>query len=231
MRNTWIFGVLGLATIGTAAEVPPAGPRISAEADTVSRYLWRGFVVNDSPSLQPSITVAYRGISVNWWSNISRSVPHNQAWTESDVTIEYGRQVGKWSFAGGFVDYQFVDTPASEGNRSSEVYVGCSFDGPLSPSLRVYRDVELGKGYYYAASISKTLRLPHGLRAVQTLGVGLNQHQFEPQTTISNIEATTSVAVFNNSHMTIAPFVTVMSGNRSLFGTHAAFGLRAFLQP
>jgi hypothetical protein len=68
------------------------------------------------------------------------------------------------------------------------------------------------------------------MRGVSTLGVGLNQHQFQSQTTISNVESTTSGEVFSNDHMVLAPVVTVMTGHRSLFGTHAAFGLRAVLQ-
>ena len=222
--------LLGGPALRAETEAPAEGLELSFETTAVSRYLWRGFVVNHSPSLQPSVTVGYRGLSVNLWSNISRTPSRNQAWTESDITIEYARQVSRLNFSGGFTDYQFVDTPAAEGNRSSEFYAGIGFSGPLNPSFKAYRDIKLGRGYYYSASINKEFRLPHGLLGATTLAVGVNQHLFEEQTTISNIESTTSVEIFNNERVVIAPFVTVTRGNRTLFGTHAMFGLRAVLQ-
>jgi hypothetical protein len=167
---------------------------------------------------------------VNLWSNVSRTPARNQSWTESDITIEYARQLRGLNFSGGFTDYRFVDTPAAEGNRSSEFYVGVGLGGQLNPTFKVYRDIDLGRGYYYSASINKEFRLPHGLQGATTLGVGVNQHQYVEQTTISNIESTTSVQVFNNERYSIEPFVTVMTGHRSLFGTHVMFGLRTVLQ-
>jgi uncharacterized protein (TIGR02001 family) len=234
MPNRSLVPVLAFAlTAGLfAAEEPeaPAGPEFSADLTAVSRYLWRGFVVNDSPSVQPSLTVAYRGVSVNFWSNVSQRPQRNQAWTESDITVEYARQLGRWTVLGGFADYQFVDTSAAEGNRSSEIYVGCSFAGRLSPSFRVYRDLEAGDGNYYSASVAKGFKLPRGLNAQTTVGIGLNQHQFQQQTTISNVESTTSVDVYNSERVLLAPFLTVTSGHRTLFGTHVAFGLRAVFE-
>ena len=232
-KRCWMPALaLATAICAVYAQEPEVSsrPRMSFEVDAVSKYLWRGFLTNDSPSMQPSVTVGYRGLSVNLWSNISSRAQRNQAWTESDVTVEYGRQLGKWAVTGGFIDYQFVDTPAVAGNRSSEIYVGCAYAGPLTPSFRVYRDIELGDGYYYSASIAKSIRLPHGIRASSLLGVGLNQHQYQSQTTISNVESTTSFDLYRNESISIVPFVTVMVGHRSLFGTHAAFGLRATIE-
>ena len=60
MKYTWkaLAAFAALATLGTAnLQAQKESPyRISFETKFVSQYLWRGFVANDTPSLQPQIT-------------------------------------------------------------------------------------------------------------------------------------------------------------------------------
>lgn len=200
-------------------------PQLSSEVTVVSSYLWRGTVVNDSPSLQPSLTAAWGGLSVNLWSNVSRSPLHNQAWTESDITLEYSHSLGRWTLTGGLTDYEFVDTPAAEGNRTREIYAGLSLDVPLQPTFRAYRDIGIGNGNYYSAAVTQPFRIA-GLRGESGLLAGLNQHQFQSQTAISNVEWTTSLDAITRDRVVITPFLTVVAGHRTLFGRHAVFGMR-----
>ena len=46
-------------------------PTASADISVLSKYVWRGYELNDdSLVLQPSVTVGYKGFSLNLWGNL-----------------------------------------------------------------------------------------------------------------------------------------------------------------
>ena len=81
MEPRWRCSLL-LAAAMIAATVVPASAQsedndfsFGWDATFVSRYLWRGFVLNDSLSMQHNFAFGYKGFSVSSWSNFSRSTP------------------------------------------------------------------------------------------------------------------------------------------------------------
>jgi hypothetical protein len=217
-----------LCFIAAAAWAQPserARPSITVETTAVSQYLWRGMVLNDSPSLQPGVTIEYQGFSLASWSNFSKTVPNHQAWTEHDLTLEYSHEVGSFTLSAGFLDYRFPDLTREEGNRTAEVSLGVAYKNYLSPAFKVYRDVSLGRGYYHTLGVSHTYRLPRGLGLTPSAAVGVNQHMYQPATTISDVDLGLTLDIPVGG-MTISPLCMVMTGNRSLYGTHSAMGVK-----
>ena len=47
------------------------GISLDAGADIVSRYVWRGLLVNNAPNIQPSITLGAGGLSLGLWGSSS----------------------------------------------------------------------------------------------------------------------------------------------------------------
>ncbi|MCM1076929.1 MAG: hypothetical protein NC411_06180 [Bacteroides sp.] len=110
-----------------------AQDKVEAEikADFVSQYIWRGQDMGDF-SLQPTLGVAWRGLSLTAWG--STGISDSDDTREFDLTLGYS--IGGLSF--GVTDYWF-DTPNSKyfvyaAHRTSHVFeanVGYDF-GPVS---------------------------------------------------------------------------------------------------
>ena len=198
----------------------------AAEASIVSQYLWRGFVLNDSPSFQPSLTVGYRGFSANSWLNFSRRVPGGRHWTEHDLTLDYSREIRRVTLSAGYINYYIRGTPPEGGSSSSEFYAGIAHSGLLKPSFRYYRDVDQGRGDYLFSSIGHTVKLPRSAALNLTLGLGLNHHLYVSQTAISDVDFGAALDLPAGSRLKLSPFFTGVTGHRTLFPRHYAFGLK-----
>jgi len=92
---------------------------VSAGADIVSRYIWRGFNVNDAVNIQPALTLSAAGFSIGFWG--SYSLDNNSG----DNT--FGQEVDTWlgytySFENGMsigaivTDYYFANAGIKWGN-------------------------------------------------------------------------------------------------------------------
>ncbi len=195
----------------------------SLDTTFVSQYLWRGFVPNDTPSLQPNISVGYKGFSVSSWSNISHTGPNGQNWTEHDVTVDYTHSFNKLGVSVGYINYAFPDLSGSD-KYTHEFYVGASYDTFLSPSITFYRDVDDGDGNYLYLSGGHSFELGKGVVFNLGAGVGLNNGQWIDQTTVSNFDTTASVDI-PWGKVVFSPFFTQMVGNKGIFGNHNMFGV------
>jgi hypothetical protein len=92
---------------GAANPEQPAAedkPTASAGVDVLSQYIWRGFALSrNSAVLQPSVTVGYKGFSVNVWGNFdtgenappSLTTRKGANWNETDFTLGYSREIYK----------------------------------------------------------------------------------------------------------------------------------------
>jgi len=67
--------------------------KLSVGTDLVSHYVWRGLLLSNSPSIQPSIGVTYKGFSLSSWASYSFSpsafqeVDFNFSYTIGKITI------------------------------------------------------------------------------------------------------------------------------------------------
>jgi uncharacterized protein (TIGR02001 family) len=179
-------GLAAMAILAGAARAEEsAAPKkvgLSFSADYSSRYVWRGIPINMEPVVQPSLTFAGAGFSLNFWANFDTTdwgERHggygDQAGnlTENDFTGGYERTVGKAALGLGFVDYAYPHWP---GNLSTtEVYFKLGFEVPLSPSITTYLDENAAEGANYTS-----LDLSHSFKlwsaGETSLGLDLSAH-------------------------------------------------------
>lgn len=87
MKNNWKkwIGILCLACAVPSIASAQDEVETSVEAEIVSGYIWRGQNLG-GPSIQPSLTVEYKGFSVNVWGSIGLDKDDGR---EVDITVGY----------------------------------------------------------------------------------------------------------------------------------------------
>jgi hypothetical protein len=138
-------------------------PTADLSVSILSAYIWRGQELSkDSAVVQPSMTVGYKGFSVNIWGNLDTD-PYSTTegennpskWNETDLTLSYARSFGIFTAEGGYIYYGLDGVKDSE-----EVFLALSFDTPLlSPSLTAYRDVGSYPHWYFLLGISHSFKI------------------------------------------------------------------------
>lgn len=99
-------------------------------ADIVSQYIWRGLDAGDV-SLQPTLGIGYKGLSLTAWGNIGLSNPQDTK--EFDLTLAYtngGFNVGVndyWFNEGLDPDNHYFKYDAHGTNHVFEAFVGYDF--------------------------------------------------------------------------------------------------------
>jgi hypothetical protein len=195
------------------------------DATFVNRYLWRGFVLNDSFSMQHNFAFGYKGFSVSSWSNFSHSTPRGQKWTEHDLTVDYSHSFGKVDVFAGYIWYAFPDVPAGQGQYTHELYGGVSYEGLLiNPSFTYYRDVDQRKGNYFYLSGGHSWELGKGVVLNGGAGIGLNNGMWIDFTTVSNFDLKTSVDI-PAGKVVFSPFFQQSIGHGTRFGNNNIFGV------
>lgn len=125
----------GLMALGTIAMVTTATAQDKVEttiaADFVNQYIWRGQKCGEV-SIQPTLGVGYKGLSLSAWGNVGLSDPSDTK--ELDLTLAYSTG----GFNVGVTDYWFNDPntkyfsyAAHKTSHLFEANVGYDF-GPLS---------------------------------------------------------------------------------------------------
>jgi len=165
----------------STAETPALSTTVSA--CFMSKYIWRGQLLNDDYVMQPSIGVSYGGLSASLWGNLDMTDYHDNSgeFTEYDWTIGYagkfpGVDILKYSV--GAIYYYFPSL--TDDGDTMEIYAGLGLDVPLSPTLTVYRDVDEADSTYAAFSISHSIEkifelspdMPVGMTASASAGWG-----------------------------------------------------------
>lgn len=130
MKKIVLFA-LGLVA-GATTHAQEINTTISA--DVVNEYVWRGQDLG-SVSLQPTLGVDYKGLSLTGWGSVGLSDPADTK--EFDLTLGYtvgGFNVGitdYWTNAGGDPDARYFKYDAHGTNHVFEANVGYDF-GPVS---------------------------------------------------------------------------------------------------
>jgi hypothetical protein len=149
-------------------------PSLSAGADFVSRYIWRGLNVNDAVNIQPALTLSVSGFSVGFWGSYSFSNNSGDntfgqevdTWMGYNYSFENGMSIGalvtdyyypntgiKW---GNFNDYDDIN-----GAGSHTIETGLLLRGPnsfpisLSSFINVYNDA--GSNTYFQVDYPATV--------------------------------------------------------------------------
>jgi hypothetical protein len=127
-----------------------------ADVDLVSKYVWRGFVLNDNVSIQPNVWGSAYGFTVSAWFQLATEKLSDQlpgefdedtgTVEEFDLTVSYARDFGKFSLEGGLLRYMY---PGIDGvDPSNELFLTVGYDYWLAPSVGVYRDLDVESTYF-----------------------------------------------------------------------------------
>lgn len=130
---------------------------ISVESDVtyMTKYVWRGQVLNPDPVVQPSVTLYHpSGLSLNVWGNIDATDYEGYPWslTEVDYTISKDFYVGGNCVNVGVSHFTY---PLVGYNPSTEVFASVCLGGELSPTVSVNYDIDQIDGMYASFGIGK----------------------------------------------------------------------------
>ena len=133
---------------------------VSADIAVNSKYIWRGFKLDDDPVMQPGVYLGGYGFEASIWGSFD--IDNNDALDsdEVDYAVSYTLGLERYlnipmSVSGGYTYYDFVGARL----HSQEFFIGTSFDILLSPSFTWYHDFEDedkggGKGDYIVGELS-----------------------------------------------------------------------------
>ena len=113
------------ATTGVAQEI-----ETTISADVVSQYIWRGQDLG-SVSLQPTLVLGCKGLSLSAWGNVGLSEPSDAK--ELDLTLAYsigGLNIGVtdyWTNSGGDPNGRYFKYNAHGSNHVFEANIGYDF--------------------------------------------------------------------------------------------------------
>ena len=210
------FIFLLLACLVVAAPTLPGA--VSAQADLVSRYIWRGFdlLPDNHAAIQPSITVDFgeSGFSLNIWSSFALAQRALYKYSdEIDVTLSYVFKVPEgWELTAGFTNYGywFADDFKFKDSTSQEIYATVArTDLPLSPTLSVSYDFNLGSGLYVTLGGSHELKVNEKVSLEMGGLIGFNGRQYIDKTGFSDIDLYVRVPL-TMGKLTLTPSLNVM---------------------
>ncbi len=191
MKKSVLF--LLVCLIGATLPLPGA---VAVQVDLVSRYIWRGFdlLPDNHAAIQSSLTIdlGKSGFSLNVWSSFALAQRGVFKYSdEIDLTLEYAFKMAEgWELSAGFIHYGywFADDFKFKDHTSLEVYaLVARTDLPLSPTLSVYYDLNLGSGLYVTLGGSQEWKV--GEKANLEVGglIGFNSRQYIDKTGFSEI--------------------------------------------
>ena len=201
--------------VGVALPLPGA---VSGQIDLVSRYIWRGFdlLPDNHAAVQPSFTIdlGKSGFSLNLWSSFALAQRGTFKYSdEIDVTLSYAFKMPEgWDLNAGFINYGywFADNFKFRDHTSQEVYATVAkTDLPLSPTLSVYYDVNLGSGLYVTLGGSHELKVNDKVSVEAGGLIGFNSRQYIDQTGFSDIDLYVRVPLAAG-RLTLTPSLNVM---------------------
>ena len=157
------------ADISFAQEVKPeVKPTGEISVGASGTYIWRGQeFTRNSVVIQPSVTVGYKGFSVNVWGNLDTK-PYSAAganyggkYTETDLTLSYSKTLGIVQVGGGYI-YYALGAPYSGAAApldSQEIFVTVGLNTLLSPTLTAYKEIDHYHQWYFLLGVSHTFAL------------------------------------------------------------------------
>ncbi len=195
-------GVFGLVVFGGfcgSVYAAEGKVNIAVTADYFSKYIWRGQNINDRSVFQPSVSVSRSGFTGSIWGNLDLTGKNDNAceFTELDYALDYSAaipDVNGVSFSIGAIYYDFPNTRSP---ATTEVYGGLNFDLPLTPYVRLYRDIgeingsylQLGVGHKIEKIVEVSKTCYCGLQLGSSVGYGssgYNKGYFGPNSANMN---------------------------------------------
>jgi hypothetical protein len=149
------------------AEQTPNEDKVTGEIDlsVLSAYIWRGYEqTRDSVVIEPSVTIGYKGFSLNVWGNMDTrpysvgDAQYASQYTETDYTLSYSRKFGILQVTPGYI-YYALGAPyagAAAPLAAQEIFLNLGLDTILQPTLTVYKDIDHYREWYFLLGVSHT---------------------------------------------------------------------------
>lgn len=199
-----------------AAAALPA--TVAGQLDLVSRSVWRGFdlLPDDHAAIQPGVTFEFGdgGFSLDVWGSFALADRAVFKYSdEIDVTLSYAFEPGPgWEVSGGVIcyGYWFAADFNFRDNTSLEVFAAIAgTDLPLAPTLTVYYDFKLGRGFYVSLGGSQDFKL-NETTSLQAGGlIGFNGGLYIERSAFSNMDVYARMAL-TSGKVTLTPSLNVM---------------------
>jgi hypothetical protein len=139
------------------------GLNVNLGVDIMSRYIWRGLLKNNAPSIQPNLSVNRGGFTAGFFgaytfSNSVTTVDENDFWVQYSKTLS-----NLWTITAKMTDYyypmagkqlfNFNDSDNEEGPGAHVLEAGVVLNGPQTfpVTLSVYKNMfnDAGQNMYY----------------------------------------------------------------------------------
>jgi hypothetical protein len=193
-QNT-LYGLvaLGLCWLALSPSVASAqsGDDVSLNLSTSvqSTYVFRGQAVytdRTTPLSSSSASVAFKGLGPGQLSFSARSGvamtnqdKNESSWLELDVMSNYQLSQGDWTWNVGYLGYLYPDSAQVAQAHEGTLQVTHSGD-LVQPSLYLAIEPILLKGFYAAASFSRSFQLWRTLSWSSSLSLGAEDYQGSP---------------------------------------------------
>lgn len=148
-------------------------PTASISVDILSQYIWRGIALSrNSAVIQPSMTIGYKGFSVNIWGNLDTGEDNRflypapgkrgAKWNETDFTFGYSRDLYTGTAIKAITGNVGVIYYALDGiDDSFEIYWGLAMDvNWFKVAATVNKEVFHYPGWWLTLGISRVFELP-----------------------------------------------------------------------
>ncbi len=191
---------------------------VAGQVDLVSRYVWRGFdlLPDNHMAIQPSVSIELgkSGFTLNVWSSFALANRADFKYSdEIDLTLSYEFTMPEgWELSAGFTHYGywFAEDFSFKDATSQEVYATVArTDLPLSPTLSVYYDFNLGSGLYVTLGGSHELKVSEKVSVELGGLIGFNSRQYIDKTGFSDIDLYVK-APLALGRLTLTPSLNVM---------------------
>lgn len=110
---------------------------ISSDVGIYSKYIWRGFKLDDDPVMQSGIYTSIKGFTVSIWGSFDVGTEDSLNSDEVDYSIDYTYEFEDYLSLS--VGHTYYDFPPAD-LFTKEFYIGVGFDVLLAPTLTWYRD-------------------------------------------------------------------------------------------
>lgn len=178
-----IFANAAFLAVSRLAIAQAPAVEFSFDSPLLSKYVWRGMTVVDSPVWQPSVNAFWSGWNLNVWGNfeLGDSADYGPGFgsgrgkfTEVDTTLTYGATTNGLEWSLGFVRYDYPNTGFE---NTTEAHGSFTLAGEWSPTLTVFSDIDAVGGSYLNLGVSRAWEAGEGDFALSAgLGYGTNAH-------------------------------------------------------
>ena len=144
---------------------------VSGSLDYSSKYVWRGFTLDQDPVVQPGLSLSSYGFTLSYWGSMPIGNRDYAALSnETDLTVSYSRGIGPVTVTLGHVTYDFSGVFAP----TREVFAGVtSCNLPVSLAATYYNDYDLNDGSYLSFDAGKDFGLSETVTATVTGHYGM----------------------------------------------------------